>query len=87
MPGGHTNDPSSGYTLLCSSSPCHLPPFQTIEGLFELTRRPSRALDSPHALLLEQQRYEDTARYGSHGRGGPRTHCQKQFTQASIVRL
>ena len=28
-------------------------PSRTLEGLFELTRRPSRALDSPHALLPE----------------------------------
>ena len=28
-------------------------PSQTLEELFELTRRPSRALDSPRALLLE----------------------------------
>ena len=34
-----------------------------LEGLFELTRRPSRALDSPRALLPELQRYKDTVRY------------------------
>ena len=35
-------------------------PSRTFEGLFELTRRPSRALNSPHALLPELQRYKDT---------------------------
>ena len=32
-------------------------PSRTLKGLFELTRRPSRALDSPRALLPELQRY------------------------------
>ena len=34
----------------------------TLEGLFELTLRSSRALDSPRALLPELQRYQDTVR-------------------------
>ena len=34
-------------------------PSQTLEGLFELTQRPSRALASPRALLPELQRYKD----------------------------
>ena len=37
-------------------------PSWTLEGLFELTRRPSRALDSPRAFLPELQRYKDTVR-------------------------
>ena len=37
----------------------------TLEGLLELTRRPSLALDSPHALLPELQRYKDTVRCGA----------------------
>ena len=37
-------------------------PSRTLEGLFELTRRLSRALDSPRALLPELQRYKDTVR-------------------------
>ena len=42
-----------------------------LEGLFELTRRPSRALDLPRALLPELQRCKDTV---CHARlGGPRT--------------
>ena len=35
---------------------------QTLEGLFERTQRPSRALDSPCALLPELQRNKDTVR-------------------------
>ena len=46
-----------------------------LEGLFELTWRPSRALDSPCALLPELQRYKDTIGCVALGtpRGGPRT--------------
>ena len=43
--------PCRGNTILCSS-PGPLAPPQILKGLFELTRRPSRALVSPHALLL-----------------------------------
>ena len=52
--------------------------------LFELTRRPSRALDSK--LLPEMQRYKDTvscAALGAEVSG----HRQKQLTQTLIVRL
>ena len=35
-------------------------PSRTLERLFELTQRASRALDSPRGLLLELQRYKDT---------------------------
>ena len=34
--------------------------FGSLKGFFELTRRPSRALDSPCALLSELQRKKDT---------------------------
>ena len=43
--------------------------YQTLEGLIELTRCPSRALDSPRALLPELQRYKECRAR----RGGPRT--------------
>ena len=46
LPGGQINDPSSGkhYSLLfLPETP--LSPSRTLERLFELTRRPSRALD------------------------------------------
>ena len=39
---------------------------RTLDGLFELTRRPSRALDSPPALLPELQRNKVTVRFGGH---------------------
>ena len=63
LPGGQINDPSSGkhYSLpFLPATPSS--PSRTLEGLFELTRRPSRALDSPRALLPELQRYKDTVR-------------------------
>ena len=63
-----------------------LSPSRTLEGLFELTRRPSRALDSPRALLPELQRYKDTVRCGALGAEVP-GHCQQQLTQTLIVRL
>ena len=73
FPGGQINDPSSGkyYSL---SFPPATPSSQswTLEGLFELTRRPSRALDSPRALLPELQR-GDTFRCAVLGTKGPRT--------------
>ena len=57
-----------------------------LEGLFELTRQPSRALDSPRALLPELQRYKDTVRCAALGAEVP-GHCQQQLTQTLIVRL
>ena len=52
--------PHRGNTILFRSSqelPClHL------EGLFELTRRPSQALDLPRALHPELQRFKDIVR-------------------------
>ena len=50
------------YFLFRSSSKS-----QTLEELFELTWRPSRALDSPRALLPELQRYKDTVRCAALG--------------------
>ena len=54
LPGGQINDPSSGKhcsLLFLPATPSS--PSRTLEGLFELTRRPSRALDSPRGLLSE----------------------------------
>ena len=48
-------------------------PSRTLEGLFELTRRPLRALDSPRALLPELQRNKDTVRLGRTGIGREKT--------------
>ena len=67
LPGGQINDPSSGkhYSLpFLPATPSS--PSRTLEGLFELTRRPSRALDSPRALLPELQRYKDTVNNNWH---------------------
>ena len=62
LDGGQINNPSLGLHYFLSillATP--LSPSRTLEGLFELTRRPSRALDSPRALLPELQRNKDTA--------------------------
>ena len=63
LPGGQINDPLSGKHFFSSVLPATPPSLsQTLEGLFELTQRPSRALDSPRALLPELQRDKDTVR-------------------------
>ena len=62
------------------------PLYWTLEGLLELTRRPSRALDSPRALLLELQKYKDTVRCATLG-AEVTEHRQKQLTQTLIMRL
>ena len=53
--------PHGGDTIFCSSSQ------QLVFEGFGLTWRPSRALDSPHALLPELQSYRDTARCAALG--------------------
>merc|ERR1711923_120706 len=86
MPGGQINDPLSGrhYSLpFLPATPSS--PSRNLEGLFELTRRPSRALDSPRGLLPELQRYKDTVRCAALGAEVP-GHRQ-QLTQTLIVRL
>ena len=60
-------------------------PSLSLEGLFELTWCPSRALDSPHALLPELPRNKDTIRCAMLGADVP-GHRQKQLTQTLIVR-
>ena len=45
-------------------------------GLFELTRLPSRALDSPRALLPELQRYKDIIKCVALGARVPRTQSR-----------
>ena len=85
LPVGQINDPSSGkhYSLLfLPATP--LSPSLTLEGLFELTRRPSRGLNSPRALLPELQRNKDTVRCASLGAEVP---GDRQLTQTLIVRL
>ena len=63
------------FLLVTPSSPS-----RTIEGLFELTRCPSRALNSPRALLPELQRYKSTARGAALGAEVP-GHHQGQLAQ------
>ena len=79
--------PSQGNTILFRSSqqlPHHLS--QTLEGLFELTTRPSKALDSPNTLILDLQRYKDTIRSTILG-AEVSEHSQEQLTQTLIVSL
>ena len=66
LPGGQINDPSSGkhYSLPFLPAP-HSSPSWTLEGLFEQTVHPSRALDSLCALLSKLLRIKNTVRYGS----------------------
>ena len=71
---------------LCSFEATYALRLSALEGLFELTRRPSRALDSPRALLPELQRYKDTVRCAALGAEVP-GHRQQQLTQTLIVRL
>ena len=76
-----------GNTLIFRSSQ-QLPRLRLgpLKGFFELTRRSSRALDSPPALLLELQRYKDTVRCAVVGAEVP-GHQQKHLTQTLILRL
>ena len=77
------NDPLSGkhYSLpFLPATPSS--PSRNLEGLFELTRRPSRALDLPRALLPELQRYKDTVRCAALGVEIP-GHRQQQ-TDANL---
>ena len=87
LPGGQINDPSLGkhYSLpFLPATPSS--PSRTLEGLFELTRRPSQALASPRAVLPELQRYKDTVRCAALGAEVP-GHRQEQLTQTLIVHL
>ena len=78
---GKSMTPHWGNTILFRSSQ-QLP----LEGLFELTRRPSWALDLPRALLSELQRYKDTVRCAVLG-AEVSGHQQQQLRQTLIVRL
>ena len=68
LPGGQINDLRRGYFLLFRSSQqfphIRLRPLKGLSlGLsYHGPWRPSRAPDSPHALLLELQRNKDTVR-------------------------
>ena len=61
-------------------------PSLSLEGLFELTWCPSRALDSPHALPLGQQRNKNTIRCAALG-VEVLGHCKEQFMQTLIACL
>ena len=87
LPGGQINSPLSRKSFSLPFLPATLSsPSRTLKGLFELKRRPFRALDLPRALLPELQRYKDTARCAALGAQVP-GHRQQQLTQTLIVRL
>ena len=75
------------YTLLFRSS--HQLPglrLRPLMGVFEPTRRLSKALDLPRALLPELQRYKDTVRCGVLD-AEVQGDRQQQLSQTLIVRL
>ena len=87
LPGGQINDPSSGKHYFLPFLPATpSSPSRTLEGLFELTRCPSWALDSPRVSLPDLQRYKDTVRGAALGAEVP-GHHQQQLTQTLVVRL
>ena len=59
-------------------------PSRTLEGLFELTGRPSRALNSPRALLPELQRYKDTVRCAVLGAEVPGLRQDSRTTDSNL---
>ena len=63
----------------------HFSPSQTLEGLFELTQRPSSVLDSPRALLPQLQRKKNIVMCALLGGAEVQGLCQKQLTQTLIV--
>ena len=80
--------PSWGNTILFRSSQ-QLPRLRLgpSKGFFELTQRPSRALNSPRALLSELQRYKDMVRCAALGAEVPGHPGQQYLTQTLMVRL
>ena len=58
----------------------------TLEGLFELTPRPSRALNFDAYVASKLQRYKETVRCGTPGAEIP-GHRQEQLPKTLIVRL
>ena len=78
LPGGQFNDPQSAkYFSLPILPATPSSPSRTLEGLFELTRCPSRALDLPPALLTELQRNKDTVRCGALSTDTPQEQLPK----------
>ena len=70
-------NPRLGNTFLFRSYQ-QLPPSPTLKGLFELTQRPSMALDLPRALLPELQKNKVIIRCAVLGEEPG--HNQKQLT-------
>ena len=69
------NDPLSGRIL------------RTLEGLFELTRRPSRAFDSLRALPPELQRFRDTYKFAGALLDATNANLYCTFVEIALVFL
>ena len=74
---------------LFSSVPPATPssPSRTLEGLFELTGRSSRALNLDTYVTSELQRYKETVRCGVLGAEVPGQRNKEQLAQTLIVCL
>ena len=80
MPGGTFRE---GYCALSFVPATSSLQSWTLEGLFELTQRPSRALNSLRALLLEPQRDKDTIK--STRRRVPRTRTPSKTVDVDLI--
>ena len=77
--------PRWGKTSLRPLVPANLSSLsRTLEELFELSQRHSRALDSPRVVLPELQRNKDTVRCAALGAEVP-AHRQEQLEQYFIL--
>ena len=87
LPGGQSMTPSSRkrFSLLFIPSTLSSPSW-TLEGLFELTRCPSRALRLASCVVPELQRNNNTVRCAVPGRG-IQGHRQEQPTLTLMVCL
>ena len=61
-------------------------PVKTLEGLFELTQRPSRSLNLALCIASELHRYKDTVSFAGLGAEVP-GHRHQQLTETLIVHL
>ena len=87
LPRGQIDDPSSlDVKILYLSAPLLISVSHPLRA-FEQTRSPSRALNSPHALLPELQRHRDSVRCVAQGEEVSGHKLPKQLKQTLIVCL
>ena len=77
--------PGQGNDILTFLPATPSSPYRTLEGPSKRTGCPSRAIDSPHALLPDPQTNKDSARCGTLAAELPGRH-QQQLTQTLIAR-